>query len=132
MWFGFSLAQPSISNGHNSTCKTPQKLIRAPLESTRCQLSNGAQMSYWGVLHTEIWSHPVLRVKPKTRFDALPGVLVKIGGHHRNQRTRKPINPASHKFWWLPSACASNVRRNRRTVFDTCLCEMMTSPISYY
>ena len=55
MWFVFSLAQPSTSNGHNSAYKTPQKLIRAPLESPRSQRSNGAKMTVRVVLHAELW-----------------------------------------------------------------------------
>ena len=40
------LVPPSISNGHISACKTPQKIIRAPLESPHAQLSNGARMIF--------------------------------------------------------------------------------------
>ena len=46
---------PSISRGHHSACKTTQTLIRAPLESLHCQLSNGARMNVWVFLHAEIW-----------------------------------------------------------------------------
>ena len=43
----------ATSGGQSSVRKTTRAFIRAPLESPHPQLSNGARMSVWVVLHAE-------------------------------------------------------------------------------
>ena len=45
-----------LLNDRNSACKRTRTLIRAPMESPPSQLSIGARINVWVVLHAELWS----------------------------------------------------------------------------
>ena len=62
------LSRPSTLSDHESVCKTPQKLLRAPLESPRSQLSNDVRMNARDVSHTELWS---LEIENGTNKDTI-------------------------------------------------------------
>ena len=122
MWFLFFYM--GTSNRHNSACKTTQALIRAPLESPRPQLSNGARMSSGNVLHTEL--EPVEN-HPSTRSSVCELFQEKLRPPAKSA-TPKTLNPR-YSDTFVASICVwlRCAQEWPCTVFHTCLCKM-TSP----
>ena len=66
---------PSTSSGNISARKATQTPIRAPLESPHSQLSNGARMSIWVVLHAELCPFEIEGGTGRTQYTSTFAIL---------------------------------------------------------
>ena len=91
------LVPSSTSSGHISARKTPQQLIRTLLEIPHRQRSNGAPMSYRGVVHTDTWSLEVQGETEGTHYNVPKKILYFVP--HVSPSTSPPLRRSSGHRW---------------------------------